>query len=124
MRRVLAVCFISACWTTFAVAQQADPIVLPTVSYGESDTLYNLALQQYQQSFDISDPNNPFQASEMIQKHGPVVDDINDTNPPDAPAPVSIFTQVSATKPFNAVGLKSFEGPGLGMPGRYPGRAR
>ena len=30
---------------------------------------------------------------------------------------VSIFTQVSATKPFNAVGLKSFEGPGLGMPG-------
>src|SRR5205085_8477095 len=96
-------------------AQQADPVVLPTTNYGESDTLYNLALQQYQLSYGSSDPNAPFEASEMIQKHGPVVDDINDTNPPGAPAPVTAFTQVSATKPFNAVGLKSFEGPGLGM---------
>jgi hypothetical protein len=97
---------------SMASAQQADTIVLPTVPYGVSDTLYNLALQQ---PFTAA-----FEATEMVQKHGPLLEDIQsgDQSLATVSAAVSNSTvQTSAIRALAAVPGASFEGPGLGMPG-------
>src|SRR6266545_2882870 len=54
------------------LAQQAGTIVLPTASHGVSDSLFNLALQH---SFSrLSAATVPFEATEMVQNHGPLVE--------------------------------------------------
>jgi hypothetical protein len=98
------------------LAQQASVVSLPTTFVGTSDTLYNLALSS--QSFAAT---TPYQPTEMIQKHGPLVEDTGSESaalatisvPPSEP----VVQGTPSRTAFNAAPGISFEGPGLGMNG-------
>ena len=93
--------------------QQAPALVMPMVNHGVSESLFVLALQ------DPSATALPFAATEMVQKHGPLIGDIETTSSEaaiSAPPSISVL-QTSAPRALNAVASNSFEGPGQGMPG-------
>jgi hypothetical protein len=107
---------IAASAVTALFAQQATVVSVPTTYMGTSDTLYNLALAS--QTFAAT---VPYQPTEMIQKHGPLVEDTDGqsgsqatiTTPLSQPAIQNSVPRAA----FNAAPGVSFEGPGLGMPG-------
>ena len=114
MRKELLVAagLIAGCFGSTALAQQADTVVLETRYWGESDTLYNLVLRQ-----PAVDMANLPPATEMIQKHGPLINEL-ETNLQTVQGAVSTsYTQTSASKALAAVAGANFEGPGVGMPG-------
>jgi hypothetical protein len=92
-------------------AQEQAATVLTAVSYGESDSLFNLTLRQ---------PLQPGgQAAEMVQKHGPLVDDSGGAESlATIKAPLSVAsTQSAAPRALAAVTGVNFEGPGVGYAG-------
>ncbi len=97
-------------------AQQAPVQVIPGVKGPESDTLYNLIMQQATlRSTEV------FRATEMVQKHGPLPEEASSTrraavvagSAADAP----IQTLVVPALGLSAVAGVNFEGPGIGLTG-------
>ena len=72
MKKIIFASVIAGLFSGTAVAQQADTVVLPTEFLGVSDTLYNLTLQQ-----PLATLSGFVTATEMLQKHGPLVGDID-----------------------------------------------
>ena len=113
IRMLVAAGLIAGCFGSAALAQQGDTLVLPMQYVGESDTLYNMALQQ--QGLAAQFVVTP---TEMAQKHGPVVADTGGVNLQTVQGAISTsYTQTAAVKPLAAVAGANFEGPGVGMPG-------
>ena len=110
MKKIIFASVIAGLCSGAALAQQAETVVVPTEFLGTSDSLYNLALQQPLPSF-----NGFVTATEMLQKHGPLLNDIDEQNLP--PAGAHSITQNLTTRAFAPLGGSSFEGPGVGMPG-------
>ncbi|MCU1237097.1 MAG: hypothetical protein JWP63_5064 [Candidatus Solibacter sp.] len=98
------------------LAQQAPTVVLPTTNHGVSETLFNMALQQSLTGGNAA--TMPFEATEMVQKHGPLVEDLGSGDGATINTPVSNpAVETAPAIAFNAVSGTSFEGPGLGMTG-------
>jgi hypothetical protein len=108
----LAACAATLFAGSALFAQEQAATVLTAVSYGESDSLFNLTLRQ---------PLQPGgQAAEMVQKHGPLVDDVDSAGRAAATitAPLSSpSTQTTAGRALAAVTAANFEGPGVGYAG-------
>jgi hypothetical protein len=116
MRTFLSASAVAVILVASLFGQQAPTIVLNGVSSGVSDSLYNLALQsQGSPQFSAA----PYQPTEMIQKHGPLIESIETVSSPNGiTAPVSNpVTQSFSGRAPAATPLASFEGPGLGMTG-------
>ena len=96
-------------------AQQAPTLVLPMTFLGESDSLFNMSLK----SQAITANQGPYQATEMLQKHGPMVD--VDTGLVRASISVPLgaqpYVQTIAANPPSPANITSFEGPGIGLTG-------
>ena len=110
MKKIIFASVIAGLFSGTAVAQQADTVVLPTEFLGVSDTLYNLTLQQ-----PLATLSGFVTATEMLQKHGPLVGDIDEQAGSSVVAPS--VTQLVATRAFAPVPGSTFEGPGTGLPG-------
>ena len=93
-------------------AQQAATVVLQMEFLGESNSLYALALQQQPGGAQGTMP-----ATEMEQKHGPMITDIEPTAGGISTAASAPVNQSSALVAFAAATGANFEGPGVGMPG-------
>ena len=112
MRILVTAGLIVGCVGNAALAQQGDTLVLPMQYVGESDTLYNMALQQ--QTLNAAFVVTP---TEMAQKHGPLISETG-TNLQTVDGAASISsTQTATGGPLAAVAGANFEGPGIGMPG-------
>ena len=110
--RMLVAAGLIGCFGSAALAQQGDTLVLPMQYFGESDTLYNMALQQ--QGLAAQFVVTP---TEMAQKHGPLIGEIEANLQTVQGATSTPYTQTAATRPLAAVSGANFEGPGVGMPG-------
>ena len=93
-----------------AFAQQADTVVLPMEFHGTSEPLYILALRQPPSALVGLVP-----ATEMVQKHGPMITEYESTPVVLSTAPSS-FVQ-AAVNPALAIPYQNFEGPGKGLGG-------
>ena len=115
--RILSASIAAGLLSTAVFAQQNETIVVPTTSYGVSQPLYQLALEQTAANAALTS-EGPYVASEMIQKHGPLVTDFESSAPTSVTAlPSFVQQQNSATRAFGAVANTTFEGPGTGLPG-------
>ena len=115
MKKLIAAGLIACISGGAAWAQQADTLVLPMQFLGVSDSLYNLGLQQ--QALGAQGMVTP---TEMVQKHGPLVEDTGGLSSAMATvvaAPSTEYVQNAAPRPFAAVAGANFEGPGVGMTG-------
>ena len=96
-------------------AQQAPIQVIPGVKGPESDTLYNLIMQQATlRSTEV------FRATEMVQKHGPLPEEASTGRRSAVVAGSAAFpeTQTVVVGPaLSAVAGVNFEGPGVGLGG-------
>lgn len=94
-----------------ALLAQQNTAVLPMTYHGVSDSLYALSLLQ-------PTPVSGYVATEMIQKHGPLV---GDTDLPSGPVPRSLapasYQQISTGRGTVAAAGSAFEGPGAGLAG-------
>ncbi|MBB5205173.1 hypothetical protein HNQ51_002492 [Inhella inkyongensis] len=110
MRKQLAAAFMlgAGLLGQSAHAQQAPTLVLPMTYFGTSQPLYQLAISQPTGSIDGLVP-----ATEMLQKHGPM---LTDTDMGGVGSSVAAPMQ-SLTQPAFAVPAQNFEGPGVGLPG-------
>ena len=113
MRVINKASFIAVVLGTALFGQQAPTAVLKTVYHGVSDSLFNLALRENVRAAGAL----PFQPTEMVQKHGPLVDNVGSASAT-INVPVSeAVIQTAASRPAAAVAGASFEGPGQGLPG-------
>jgi hypothetical protein len=111
--RILKAALIAAGTIGALSAQQTGVLSPPTVNLGVSDTLYNLS-----NSVVPNAQAGPYQATEMIQKHGPLVEDENIAAASvTAPMSNSALQNGSPSAQFAGVAGANFEGPGLGYAG-------
>ncbi len=114
--QILSASIVAGFLSTVVLAQQNDTIVVPTTSHGVSQPLYQLALEQTATNAALTS-GGPYVASEMLQKHGPVVNDVESGPATITALPSFAQQQNSATRPFGAVANNTFEGPGIGLTG-------
>jgi hypothetical protein len=114
MKKLIMTGLFTCLASGLALAQQADTVVVPMQYFGVSQPLYDLGLQQQALSLQGLLP-----ATEMIQKHGPLIDEIEVPGALSSvsAAPTQAFNQTSANAPVSALAGANFEGPGVGMPG-------
>lgn len=113
MKKLLAAGLMAGLSMGTAFAQQGDTVVLPMQFLGESAPLYDLALQQ--QALAAAQGLMP--ATEMVQKHGPLITELEAATTQAALVAPAAVTQVATGRPLTAVAGANFEGPGVGMPG-------
>ena len=114
--KILSASIVAGFLSTVVFAQQNDTIVVPTTSLGVSQPLYQLALEQTATNAALTS-EGPYYASEMLQKHGPVVNDVESAPASVTALPSYVQQQNSAVRPFGAVANNTFEGPGIGLSG-------
>ena len=116
--RLFSAGLLAGCCSTALLAQQNSTVVVPTTNHGVSTNLYSLALEQTGGgSYGEKGLVGPYVATEMAQKHGPLVGEAT-TQAGTVNAPTSTpALQSSATRTFGAQMGANFEGPGQGMAG-------
>ncbi len=96
------------------LAQQADTQVIPTEYHGVSASLYDASLSQ-----SILRASSIVAPTEMVQKHGPLINDYEAA--PSLSTGASVVSpaviQTAITAALGVVSGANFEGPGVGMPG-------
>ena len=112
MKKLIAMAVLVGAANGAVFAQQAATVVLQMEFLGESNSLYALALQQQPGGAQGTMP-----ATEMVQKHGPMITDIEPTAGGISTAATTPVNQSSAVVAFAAATGANFEGPGVGMPG-------
>ena len=114
MKKLITAALMSGLACGGAFAQAGDALVLPMTYHGLSAPIYELALTQQAQGAAGMVP-----ATEMIQKHGPLITESEPLRMRIAPlaAVAAPFVQEVATAQLAAVAGQNFEGPGVGMPG-------
>jgi len=111
MRKLLTGATAALTFSAVLFGQQGSTIVLPMTFHGTSDSLFNLILQQ------PMTVTLDYQASEMVQKHGPLADVETDAVASYS-APLSIeAVQQGTPAALTAVAGANFEGPGTGLSG-------
>ncbi len=110
MKIRIAATLFGALTAVTAFAQQADTVVLPMEFHGTSEPMYILALSQPPSALAGLVP-----ATEMVQKHGPLITEYESTPVAPSAAP-SAFVQ-AAVNPALATPYQNFEGPGVGLGG-------
>ncbi len=109
MKKLIAAGLIAGTVAGSAFAQVGETQVLPMEYHGLSAPLYELALAQPALGAAGMVP-----ATEMIQRHGPLITEIEGAA---ALVSAAAVTQTSIGRPLTAVAGANFEGPGVGMPG-------
>ena len=115
MKKLFASVLLSTVVAGSASAQQANTVVLPMTYHGVSEPVYLLTLRQ--RNLDMQ---GLLPATEMVQKHGPLITEIEDaraTRQRALTAPSAAFVQTATAAALSAVAGANFEGPGVGMPG-------
>lgn len=115
MKKLIATGLLAAASCGGALAQQADTLVLPMEYHGLSAPLYDLALVQSASAVAGLVP-----ATEMIQKHGPLITETEARATSSASleaVAAAAVTQTALGRAFVGVAGANFEGPGVGMPG-------
>ena len=109
-KRLVYTIFLPAVLGQALLAQQRTT-VLPMTYHGVSDSLYSMSLNQPK-------PDPSYVATEMIQKHGPMIGD-TDVVPGIGPraSTASSYQQISTGRGTAAAAGSSFEGPGAGLAG-------
>ena len=110
MKNQIAATLFGALSSVTAFAQQGDTVVLPMQFHGASEPLYELVLRQPPSALAGLVP-----ATEMVQKHGPLITEYESKPVVSSTAPSS-FVQ-AAVNPALAVPYQNFEGPGVGLGG-------
>ena len=106
--KILSASIVAGFLSTVVFSQQNDTIVVPTISHGVSQPLYQLALEQTATNAALTS-EGPYYASEMLQKHGPVVNDVESAPASVTALPSYVQQQNSAVRPFGAVANNTFE---------------
>ncbi|MBI3368149.1 MAG: hypothetical protein HY021_06825 [Burkholderiales bacterium] len=112
MKKLFSASLLAACMVTGAVAQVADTLVLPMQYHGTSATLYDMAMNQAAAGTAGMVP-----ATEMIQRHGPLITEIESRSAADALVSAAAVTQTAPGRALTAVAGINFEGPGIGLGG-------
>jgi hypothetical protein len=113
---ILKISLIAGFLGSSLFAQQVGVTSLPVVNYGVSDTFYNLSNRVM-----TTVQTGPYQATEMIQKHGPLIEREDSVTTgvatSNSPVPTTFVQSAVPRAQFAAVAGVNFEGPGTGYAG-------